>query len=58
MDALFNAILSGDARLARDFTSQALAAGTEALELIQKSMVPAMDEVGRRFECQEYSCRN
>ena len=51
---LYDAILTGNARMARDSTAKALAAGTEPLELIQKAMVPAMDEVGRRFESQEY----
>jgi hypothetical protein len=32
---------------------QALAAGVEPLKLVQEFMVPAMNEVGRRFECSE-----
>jgi len=51
---LFDAILNGDAKLARATTETALAAGVEPLKLIQDYMVPAMDEVGRRFECSEY----
>jgi corrinoid protein of di/trimethylamine methyltransferase len=51
---LYEAVLSGDAKTARSFTEQALAAGVEPLKLVHESMVPAMDEVGRRFECNEY----
>jgi len=29
-------------------------AGATALDLVQNHMVPAMDEVGRRFECEDY----
>ncbi len=52
--ALHAAILSGDAKAAREVTEKALAAGADPLKLVHDSMVPAMDEVGRRFECNEY----
>lgn len=52
--ALHEAILSGDATTARTTTEKALAAGCDPLELVNRYMVPAMDEVGRRFECNEY----
>ncbi len=51
---LYDAILRGDAVVAREFTEKALAAGQEPLKLVNEVMVPAMDEVGRRFECNEY----
>src|SRR6266498_1670673 len=51
---LFEAVLNGDAKTARSFTEQALAAGVEPLKLVNEFMVPAMDEVGRRFECNDY----
>jgi 5-methyltetrahydrofolate--homocysteine methyltransferase len=51
---LFEAILNGDAKLARDLTEKALASGTDPVQLVNDFMVPAMDEVGRRFECNEY----
>jgi 5-methyltetrahydrofolate--homocysteine methyltransferase len=51
---LFEAVLNGDAKTARSLTEQALAAGVEPLKLVHEFMVPAMDEVGRRFECSEY----
>jgi corrinoid protein of di/trimethylamine methyltransferase len=53
-DELYRAVLTGDATAARSVTVQALAQGIDALELVNKSMVPAMAEAGRRFECSEY----
>jgi 5-methyltetrahydrofolate--homocysteine methyltransferase len=50
LDSLRTAILDGDAATARSVTQQALAAGIEPIRLVQESMVPAMGEVGRRFE--------
>lgn len=54
LKALHDAILSGDAKSAKELTDQALAAGTRAMELVNQAMMPAMAEVGRRFECEEY----
>lgn len=51
---LYEAVLNGDARTAAAVTKEALEAGTPPLELIQQHMIPAMDEVGRRFECEDY----
>jgi 5-methyltetrahydrofolate--homocysteine methyltransferase len=51
---LYEAILNGDAKAAKAITDQAIAAGVEPLKLVQEYMMPAMDEVGRRFECNEY----
>jgi len=51
---LYDAILNGDAKKARATTETALAEGVAPMELIQGSMVPAMDEVGRLFEAEEY----
>ncbi len=51
---LYDAILNGDAKKARAATEAAIAAGVLPMALIQESMVPAMDEVGRLFECEEY----
>jgi 5-methyltetrahydrofolate--homocysteine methyltransferase len=51
---LHDAILSGDAKAARSLTEAALGAGVEPLKLVQDYMAPAMNEVGRRFECNEY----
>jgi corrinoid protein of di/trimethylamine methyltransferase len=54
LQELHEAILNGDAKTAAAVTRAALAQNVPAIELIQQAMVPAMDEVGRRFECQDY----
>jgi corrinoid protein of di/trimethylamine methyltransferase len=51
---LHEAILNGDAKTAKATTEAALAAGVAPLTLVQEYMMPAMAEVGRRFECNEY----
>ena len=51
---LHNAILKGDAKTAKATTEAALAAGTDPMKLVQEYMMPAMAEVGRRVECNEY----
>lgn len=54
LKALTEAVISGDAKRAREVTEQALASGMDPLELVNAHMVPAMSEVGRRYECNEY----
>jgi len=51
---LYNAILTGNAKKAEEVTKAAMAAKVDPTELVQKYMIPAMDEVGKRFECNEY----
>jgi len=51
---LYNAVLNGDLKTSVAVTKEALAEGMDPLELVTGHMVPAMDEVGRRFECEEY----
>lgn len=51
---LYEAILNGDAAAARQVTEQALAAGVDPQSLVVERMIPAMDEVGKRFECNEF----
>ena len=51
---LHDAILTGDAKKAHASTQAAIEAGMGAMELISGAMVPAMDEVGRLFEAEEY----
>lgn len=51
---LFDAILNGDAKTSAAVTSEALASGSLPMDLITGYMVPAMNEVGRRFECEDY----
>jgi corrinoid protein of di/trimethylamine methyltransferase len=51
---LYDAILTGNAKRAEAVTREALAAGVNPAALLAESMIPAMDEVGKRFECNEY----
>ena len=51
---LYNAVLNGDLKTAVAATKDALAEGVDPLELVSGQMVPAMSEVGRRYECEEY----
>jgi 5-methyltetrahydrofolate--homocysteine methyltransferase len=51
---LYDAILNGNAKKAHAATEAELAAGVEPMQLIAESMVPAMDEVGKLFEAEEY----
>ena len=54
LQKLYDAVLNGDQKTSVAVTQEALAAQIDPLELITKYMVPAMDEVGRRFECEDY----
>jgi 5-methyltetrahydrofolate--homocysteine methyltransferase len=54
LNELYDAILNGNAKKAYAATEAALAAGVQPMDLISGSMVPAMDEVGRLFEEEEY----
>ena len=51
---LYNAVLNGDLKTAVAVTKEALAEGVDPLDLVSGQMVPAMSEVGRRYECEEY----
>jgi corrinoid protein of di/trimethylamine methyltransferase len=51
---LYEAIVDGDKNAAVEITRESLAEGTDPPLLIDDSMVPAMAEVGRRFEEEEY----
>ena len=51
---LYDAILTGNAKKAEQVTKEALDAGVDPSQLLSKYMIPAMDEVGSRFECNEY----
>jgi 5-methyltetrahydrofolate--homocysteine methyltransferase len=51
---LYKAILNGDLKTAVAVTREALAERVDPVELVNGHMVPAMDEAGRRFECEEY----
>jgi len=54
LKVLHDAVVGGDAATARQAAEQALATGIAPLQLVQEYMMPAMAEVGRRFECNEY----
>jgi len=54
LDTLYQAVLNGDAKAAAAVTRQAIDEGMDPLALVQGAMVPAMGEVGRRFEADEY----
>ncbi len=51
---LYDAIVTGNAKKAEEITKAALEANVDPSELLSKYMIPAMDEVGKRFECNEY----
>jgi corrinoid protein of di/trimethylamine methyltransferase len=51
---LYDAILTGNAKASKEVTQAALAAGADPQGLVQEYMIPAMDEVGRRYEANEY----
>jgi len=51
---LYDAILVGNNKVARDVTEKALAEGVDPQLMVRKYMIPAMDEVGRRYEANEY----
>ena len=51
---LCDAVICGDAKTVRSLTELALKEGMDPVKLVQDHMSPAMAEVGRRFECNEY----
>lgn len=53
-NALYDAVLTGNKAKAEEVTQQALQAGVDASQLVKEAVIPAMEEVGRRFECNEY----
>mgnify|MGYP003454456942 CR=1 FL=1 len=54
LDALKKAIEEGQAKDAAKAVQAALDAGAEPGAILRDVMVPAMDEVGRRYECGDY----
>jgi 5-methyltetrahydrofolate--homocysteine methyltransferase len=53
LDLLYDAVIDGDAEAAVSMATRALAGGTQPTELLFESMIPALEEVGRRFETGE-----
>jgi corrinoid protein of di/trimethylamine methyltransferase len=54
LQPLYVAVLEGDAPTAKSLTLQALEEGVDPQDLLRLYLIPAMDEVGRRFEANEY----
>jgi corrinoid protein of di/trimethylamine methyltransferase len=54
LSKLYEAVINGDNKAAAAITREALAEGADPLALVNDQMIPAMAEVGRRFECEEY----
>ena len=54
IQTLYDAILNGNAKAAKEITQTSLAAGTNPQALVDDTMIPAMNEVGRRYEANEY----
>ena len=51
---LFEAVVTGDHVTSKSITTEAIAAGVEPLSLVNDHMIPAMDDVGAKFERNEY----
>jgi 5-methyltetrahydrofolate--homocysteine methyltransferase len=51
---LYEAILNGDAKIAHSLTEQAIKDGADPIKMVDEFMIPAMNELGRRFESNEY----
>ena len=54
LEQLKQALIEGNWKIAAAATQAALAEGVAPLTIVTKHLVPAMDEVGRLFECEEY----
>ncbi|MEO8168618.1 MAG: corrinoid protein [bacterium] len=51
---LYEAILNGNAKISKEITQQALDKNADPQMLVQDYMIPAMNEVGRLYEANEY----
>jgi 5-methyltetrahydrofolate--homocysteine methyltransferase len=54
LEKIMNDIIAGNEETAASSTRAALVSGVEAREVLSKALIPAMEEVGRRMETQEY----
>jgi corrinoid protein of di/trimethylamine methyltransferase len=54
LEKLHEAVIEGDWKAAVAATHAAIAEGVPPLTIVTGCLVRAMDEVGRRFECEEY----
>jgi len=53
-EELYDAIIDGEAKEARAIVDEEIARGVAPMELIQESMIPAMDEVGQLFQDEQF----
>ena len=54
IEKLYSAVVEGNASTAKKITEEALEQNINPQEIINTALIPAMDEVGRLFECDEY----
>ena len=54
LQLLKDALIAGDWKTAAAATQAAIAGGVAPLAIVTGHLMPAMDEVGRLFECEEY----
>jgi 5-methyltetrahydrofolate--homocysteine methyltransferase len=54
LEKLPQAVIDGDWKTAAAVTQEAIARGVPPLTIVGGHLVPAMNEVGRRFDCEEY----
>jgi 5-methyltetrahydrofolate--homocysteine methyltransferase len=53
-EEIYESILGGDNPGAQAAVKQALASGYSAQEILNDALIPAMDEVGKQYECGEF----
>ncbi len=51
---VYRAVVHGEEEIVKEAVSHALAAGTPATQILSDALIPAMTEVGRLFEINEY----
>ena len=54
LQSLSQAVIDGDPDRAQELAAQVLSAGADPLEVVEQTLSPAMEEVGRRYEEGDY----
>ena len=54
LEKIKESLISGDIEKTEELTTAALASGTPAKEIMDRGLIPGLDEVGRRFQEGEY----
>jgi len=54
LEDLSQSVIDGDKNLAQDMVKKAMAEKVPAEKILKEGLIPAMTEVGKRFECGEY----